>query len=267
MTHTLRMLIVCDPTENAQPTLDRAVSMLETKLENVTAEVTILLAVDFSRNSANADNDQMYCDGESVRQMAEPLRQLGVTVNLRISWSNQWADSVLYNANAIDATSILVSAPSEKSGSSFTDEFWLLIRNSPVPVALIQGNRPPPHKNIIAALYLADKELEGLNSRVMQYGIKISDYFNIPLHLVSAYANSDEYPDRGRLVKLTGLPNENIHLRTGDIDDALSEVTPELDTDLLIVGAARRTGIRAALRGRKLSGILHKLDYDILFVV
>lgn len=267
MAQELKPLIVCDPTENEQPAITRSATMIERGLGDAFAKVTLLLAVDYSRTNAKADNELMYRDADSIRQMAQPLRDQGVKVDVRISWSNQWADSVLFNANAVGASSIVVSAPSEKSTSWFSDEFWQLIRNSDVPVAFIQGNRPPPKNNIVVALDLGDKELEGLNRRVMENGRRLSKVLNVPLHLASAYATSEQYPDRGRIVNLTGLPNENVHLRTGNLDEALAEITAELDTDLLVIGAARRSGLRTAMRGRKLSGVLHRLNYDVLVVV
>ena len=47
----------------------------------------------------------------------------------------------------------------------------------------------------------------------------------------------------------------------------LHEVARELDPDMFIVGATRRTGIRAAMRGRKLGDILMTIEHDLLVIV
>ncbi|GIX31578.1 MAG: hypothetical protein KatS3mg124_2050 [Porticoccaceae bacterium] len=47
----------------------------------------------------------------------------------------------------------------------------------------------------------------------------------------------------------------------------LREISRELEPDIVILGATHRRGIRAALRGAKMSRIFQAVDRDIFIVV
>merc|ERR1711916_341850 len=109
----------------------------------------------------------------------------------------------------------------------------------------------PDCKNILVAMDVRDEELTGLDSRMLESGRELAKMYGSDVHLAHAYQNSMEYPDRGRMVRVTGVPNENIHLAQGSPDEALRIIARELKPDAIVVGAPRRSGIMAALRGRK----------------
>lgn len=262
-----KLLVVVDPTTDANPAIDRVVNLLQQGVHDTKPEITLLFIVDSSSADTSADNPAIYKDDDYLFKLITPLRDLSISPSVRISWSSEWADSVLFSATEVNATTILFSHPGEKASRSMSDEFWKLIRNSTVPVGVIQTSNKPKRKNILVAIDLQDKELIGLNRRLFEAGKSIAKVYGAELHLAHAYGSSSTYPDRGKIVALTGLPNQNIHLRAGEPDEALALVAKELSPDLVLIGASRRTGIKAALRGHKIGKILRKVPQDIFVIV
>lgn len=265
MTLERKPLIVVDPSSNSQPTVDRVAQMAQTDIPDYQG-VTVLVAVDQSSADTGASNEAIYRDGNWLRSIAERLESAGVKPEVRISWSREWADSILYTASAVSATAVIVPHPGGDDDQEFSDEFWYLIRNSPVPVGIIRAHSDSHRKTIMIAMDLQDKSISELNKRLIDAGKLAASHYNAELHLASAYGSSERYPDRAKIIADTGIANDNIHLVAGGPDD-LTEVSQRLDPDLIMIGATRRTGIRAALRGRKMTKILRSLKQDIFVIV
>ena len=262
-----KMLIVVNPAASLQPAVDRAENMARNSPFDELPDVTLLVAVDPSSTDTRADNTAVYRDDAWLGELKARLDDVKLNPRVRISWSQEWADSILYSAAQINANSILVSHPGKSANKSFSDEFWYLVRNSPMPLSVVQSARPPNGRPVVVSMDLQARELSALNQRILEAGHIASKLYGGELHLVNAYQDSMNYPDRGRLVEMTGIPNERIHLKAGEVYTVLHEVARELDPDLFIVGATRRTGIRAAMRGRKLGDILMTIEHDLLVIV
>ncbi len=262
-----KMLIVVNPAASQQPAVDRVENIARNSPFTELPEVTLLVAVDPSSTDTRADNAAVYRDDEWLSTLKARLADAKLSPQVRISWSREWADAILYSAAQISAHSILVSHPGKSANKSFSDEFWYLVRNSPLPVSVVQSARAPKGRPVVVSMDLQARELSDLNQRILEAGRVASQMYGGELHLVNAYQDSMNYPDRGRLVELTGIPNERIHLKAGEVYSVLHEVARELDPDMFIVGATRRTGIRAAMRGRKLGDILMTIEHDLLVIV
>ncbi len=267
MTPENKLLIVINPAATHHPAVDRVARLIDSGINGYHPDVVLLFAVDQSNVDSSASNEALYRDENFIGDLVKPLRQRGLDVSIRISWSKDWADSILQSAAAVNASSIMISHPGEDASRSMSDEFWYLMRNSQVPVAIIQSTERTALHKVLVAMDLTDREIEGLNRRIMEVGVEITSAYGAGLHLGCAYGDSSRYPDRGRIVNLTGLPNDHIHLQLGEVDEALAKITKQIEPDLVIIGATRRTGIKAALRGRKISRIFNKIKHDIFVVV
>jgi universal stress protein E len=229
--------------------------------------VVVLFIMDAISTDTSAGNEAIYRDETYISDIVAPLREHGIKVTVRISWSKDWADSILHSANTVNATSIMISFPGGDANKTMGDDFWYLMRNSSVPVAFIQPTEQSALRKVLMAMDLTDPEIKGLNSRIMETGMSLAAAYGAELHLGCAYGDSTKYPDRGRIVNLTGLPNEHIHFEIGEADGGLAVISQKIEPDLLIIGATRRTGIKAALRGKKISRIVSKIKHDIIVVV
>lgn len=264
-----KLLIVIDPTSDSHPAVDRVVNLLELGTSGYKPEITLLFAVDHSGTDTTASNPNIYRDEKFFMELMERLTQVGITPEIRISWSKDWADSILSTAEQVGATSLMVSRPNKTATIESAIEFWHLIRNTTIPVGIIQQAAKPRCETILASINIQDTsaEREALNTKIVRAGMMVAKTYGAQLHLANAYGTSSSYPDRGKLVSLTGLPNENIHLQAGEPEEAIADITHKLDPDVIIIGATHRRGIRAALRGRKMSRIFQAVNKDIFIIV
>lgn len=262
-----KLLIVVNPAASRQPAVERAINIARQGAEDFVPELNLLILVDQSTTDSRADNDAVYRNGQWIKDLYDRFDTLGIQPSIEISWSREWADAILFSASKVGASSIVISHPGKSANRSFSDEFWYLVRNSPIPVCVVQSTRAPAGRPVVVSMDLSDKNITELNKRILTAGQVASKMYGSELHLAHAYQDSMNYPDRAKLVESTGIPNERIHLKAGEPDQALGEVARELDPDLFIVGASRRTGIRAALRGRKLGDILMTIEHDLFVIV
>lgn len=260
-----KLLIVVDPTADNHPAIARAIELVHVLPPDHKQAATVLFIVD---QSALDDNDKGtgYRDDQFLHNLVEPLRVAGIDTTLHLSWSKNWALSIIASADSAGATTIMVPHPGDKVSRHLSDELWYLLRNAPVPVAVIPSTAKPSKKAVLIAMDVQDKALEGLNKRILDAGTLAAQMHGAELHLANAYGSSSSYPDRARLAAITGLSNENIHIRSGDPDQALGEIAQEVEPVLIVIGATRRTGIKAALRGQKITKILKNAGRDVFVV-
>ncbi len=261
-----KLLVVVDPTASQHPGIARTASIAE-HFKDTPPQVVVMVAVDYSGIDTTATNDKLYRDDQWLKELLAPLTALNLELSVRIAWSPDWADAILYSVEKTGATTILLPHPGKEEKQKLTNEFWYLMRNSPVPLVLVHSTQTPAGKPIVAAMDLRDEKLSGLNERILNTGKLAAEAYNSELHLIHVYQESTEYPDRKKLVNSTGLPNDNIHLRMGDLTEKLNQLVNELGAGLVISGATRRTGLRAALQGRKITAILQNINHDLLMVV
>lgn len=261
------ILVAVDPTRDSQPALDLTANVVALNAGKIKPEVHLLVGIDPGARDTSAINDNVYRERSYFENLIIKLQSVGVDTKVKVSWSKDWADSLIYTAQQVEADMIMVSNPGASSTRDFSDEFWYLLRNAPVPVGLITNPEATSIKNVLVAMDVRDESISELNGRMLQIGRSLADLYGGEMHLAHAYANSMEYPDRGRMVKALNIPNENIHLAQGDVEDALRTIVQEVQPGAVVLGATRRTGIRAALRGRKLAEIFRKVDHNIYMVV
>ena len=262
-----KLLIVIDPTLDSQPAVERVVNLITEGPAEYQPSITLLVTTDCSIH--HTDKPGSYWTMAQVDAVSERLVAAGHTPEVLISWSTDWADNILYTAETVEATAIMLSHPGAEKVKAMTDEFWHLVRNTSVPIAIHQSHQQPKFSTVLASVNLQDdsEQREELNRRVVRAGMAIAKIYGAQLHLANAYGTSSEYPNRGKLVASTGLPNDNIHLVAGEPEEGIAEIVNTLDPDALIIGATHRRGIKAALRGRKMSRIFRAVDKDIYIIV
>jgi universal stress protein E len=262
-----KILIAVDPTTDINPTIDRVVNLKKARPDHYNPSVALLLIAPPHKKDQGADNSTIHRDEVYLKTIAKPLEAAGIEPTIRLSWSSDWAESILFNADTVGATAIMISHPGDQPQKEFSEEFWYLIRHSPLPIGVILNTGESTKDNILMAMDIQDTKISDLNRRILEAGKTSAEYFGAQLHLANAYRESTYYPDRSAIMAATGLPNENIHLVAGDPDEALAVLTEKLAPDLVLIGATRRTGVNATLRGRKISRIFHTIKQDIFVVV
>jgi len=260
-----KLLVIVDPTQDEHVALDRAV--ITSRLRDIPPEIHIFLGVDSESNDTKADNKAMFRDNTWFENLMKPLVDEGLTYKVHISWSSQWQESIVAMAEDVDADMIVIPDYSIKAKASrLSDANWALMRQSPCPVLVVRPGAQPQRKSVVAAIntQAQDARYEALNEKVLTRGQWMAQRYGAEFHVVSAYPDSLHYPDRGHLVRKTGLDAERVHVKQGAPEDVISAVADELSADIVVIGTLAREGVLAAMRGNTSEKVLGKLSTDVM---
>lgn len=261
-----RVLAVMDPSQEKHPALRRVIIGAEKRTEK--PQLTIFMAVDYELHEARGAKPVLYRDPEWFDGIVERIKGANSPYEIAISWSVQWAESVAELAKKEKVDRILVPVTLDEGGNHvITDEMWKLLRHSPVPVTLVHPGQPEARDVILAAVKMQDPSYDKLNKSILQRGKDLAEIYGAKLHVVNAYTDSAEFPDRAKLIEAAGVPNEQVHVLAGDSADVIRQIADKVSADLLLIGVQHRTGIVATLRGNTISKILRQQKRDVMSVV
>ena len=103
-----------------------------------------------------------------------------------------------------------------------------------------------------------------LNERIIERGIFLAEYFGAELHIVNAYTDSENFPDRGMISRMSGLPRENIHRDMGKPEDVIAATAEKVNANMVILGISPRTGISAKFASHTTEKVMEKITVDVV---
>lgn len=169
---------------------------------------------------------------------------------------------------------------------------WKLLRLCPVPLMLVNHAASPEPRRVIAAVEpVAPEHRAGqLNQRVVAEARSLAEQSGAELHLAYAYEGlrGDQLGDTGlaretvaglyaelreaavahfqAFAREQGIAEEHCHLLQGAPAEALAGLASNTQTDLLVLGTARRENLEHALFGSTAERILQTAGCDVLAV-
>ena len=195
---------------------------------------------------------------------------MNANYRLQISWSNEYQQAVLQTAEQTNADMIVVPVRERpRSGPfKFSDAKWALLRGAPCPVMIAQPGSKPRREVVLAAVHAQGNEssYKALNETIINAGKFISEMHGATLHLVNAYTDQEDYPDRARLVRISELPNEQIHSESGEPDEVIAKVAKQIGADVVVLATRRRNGLATSMRGNTSERVIQALEADVLTV-
>lgn len=84
------------------------------------------------------------------------------------------------------------------------------------------------------------------------------------LHYISAYKHLPDRPDKGSLVRASGVPVEKLHLVMGEAHDAIINTAKEIQAGMVVMGTSGRAGLSAMLNSNTAEKVLDALECDLL---
>ena len=199
------------------------------------------------------------------------MKQEGLDYQIEISWSSEWQRSILKSANRFGADVILLPIHKKKKHTlrlTFSESKWKVLKKATCPVILVRPGAAEQRKVILAAVNfqgIGDQQ-RLLNANVLTRGKWLAENYGAELHVVNAWKDSMNYPDRGKLAKETGLPSKNIHVVPGYTDEAVAKTASEINADLVIIGTLGQTGQTDTRRGNTAERVISGLDVDVVVV-
>ena len=261
------LLVVIDPTQDQHIALERAI--ITSKTRAVLPKIILFIGVDGSAVSTDADNSDLYRDSSWFADLLKPLQDENIEFQVVISWSGQWMESVLRTVEQSQADMVLVPDHSaQQSRKRFSDAKWRLLRHADCPVVMVRPGAQSKRSVVLAAVRMqsTDESYQQLNEKILAIGGNNAERYGADFHLVNAYSDSLQFPDRGKIVRDTGIASENVHIRLGAPEDVVAEVAEEINADLVVLGTMKRRGMNLAMRGNTSERVMAKIVQDIMTV-
>ena len=265
-----RVFVVVDPTASNHIALQRAI--ITARFRTPAPTLYIFIAVDSESIDTRATNDSLFKNSQWFEEEIHgPLNKEGLDYQIEISWSSEWQRSILKSVNRFGADVILLPIQKKKKHAlriTFSESKWKVLKKATCPVILVRPGAAEQRKTILAAVNfqaIGDQQ-RLLNANILARGKWLAEHYGAELHVVNAYKDSMNYPDRGKLAKETGLPSENIHVVPGYTDEAVAKTAKEILADLVIMGTLGQTGQSATRRGNTAERVISGLDVDVVVV-
>lgn len=269
MENLKKLFIVLDPSQDSHVALDRAV-ITSSKLKSVSPEVYLFIGVDSESTDTRVNNDNIFRDDAWFAGIKKPLRESDTKYSVEISWCSEWQPSILRASSRFEADLIMLPVYPRASSSrlTFSDSKWALLRNSECPVLVVRPGANPRREVVLSAISLLDESEENtkLNAKIIEQGRWMASLYGADFHVVSAYPDSMNYPDRAKLLRDFDVEPSKVHVKTGTPASVINEVAGEVDADVVVIGTQRRQGLSAALRGNTAEKVIEALDHDVLVI-
>lgn len=265
------IFIVVDPSQDRPLALNRALETHRCAVaaaEPVNTTMHIFIGVDVENTDTAADNPAVHRSAEwFYESVIDPLKAAGVTYSVQMCWSSDWYGSILNESAKVSPDLIMlpmISRPRE-TGRIFNDAIWKLLRTALCPVLIARPDTADSQKTVLAAVnFQSDKpEYQRLNDLIINGGQWAIKYNSAAMHVVNAYKDSLNYPDRAQLMQKTSVDSANIHVRVGPPDEVIAQTARDISADLVMLGIQKR-GHR--WRGNTAEKILTKVSCDILVI-
>lgn len=303
MTEPKHILVVIDPTAKKHPALERAAWLakrLPAKLELFICDYDTHLSQSQlfdSASLAKARASLMENHLKRLRALAEPLaaEQLDVSVDAR--WEKPLHDGIV--RKTLDAGAAIVVKDTHYHSvlkrSIFSNTDWNLIRNCPADLWLVKPQdlkTPPRFLAAVDPLHERDKPAE-LDHRILRTAKSLSaavggeldvfhafdvapvlavstDSLTMPISLPIAELTESMHNEHSAAVRALAaahsIPEERLHVRQGGARELLVTLTDELGTDVVVMGAVSRSGLKRLFLGNTAEEVLDKLPCDLVIV-
>ncbi|WP_341938532.1 universal stress protein [Marinimicrobium sp. C2-29] len=264
-----KLFVVVDPNDEQHVALERAA--ITAKLQDIKPYVYVFVAVDGDAVDTRASNDKLFRDQRWFDEaIKKPLEDAGIEYLIEVTWSSEWQASIMQSAKRFGADLIYlpVHAKVNYTRFTFTESKWELLKGAHCPVVLIRPGAKPQRKVILAAVnFQASRDVQKeLNKLILEQGRHYAELYNAEFHVVNGYLDSMSYPDRGRLVRETGLDQDRIHVRNGYTSDVVAEVATDINADLVVMGTLGQNGMATSRRGNTAERLIAALDDDVMVI-
>jgi universal stress protein E len=218
-----------------------------------------------------ANNDNLHRDQDwYFDTIKKPLEAAGLIHTESFSWSDDWQQSIVQEAKIFGAERIYlpVHEQTNKRRFIFSENKWELLKTAGCPVVLIRPGAKADRKVVLAAVnFQADQASQKeLNAKIIDRAKWVAKSHGAILHIVNGYLDSMNYPDRGKLVKETGLETDKIHVHQGYTSEVVAKVAKEVEADVVVMGTLGQTGKVKTRRGNTAERVIAGLDVDTIVI-
>ncbi len=260
-----RILVVVDPTADAQPAFERALD----SARETGAAIHIYCCVNEASGFPDLDaaNAELQPKLESLTQRAVAA---GHNSTNALEWAPDWATQAVAAAARCGASMIFKNSVDHSTvdREKRRTSDWTLLRMAPCPVLMVKNFHDWQHRRVLAAVNPASTEHTHikLDHQVTALAQQFAATYGSDAHFVTAFQDLNHQPDAGAIAKNCGVEEQHVHLRQGKAADVIRDVAEELDVDLIIVGTVGRDGIKGRVVGNTCERLLDQTRSDLLVI-
>ena len=260
-----KFLVVVDPSHDRHLALERMLDIVAQRREWI-SDFHLLIGFE------GADKADPNAPTEVIRgntwfdELLGPVDAAGVDYTVEFFWTANWRKSITDAADRFECDTIMLCESSAEHKRGITDSKWDLVRQARSDVVIVDEGTDGPIKTILAAVNTQAKD-EGhlsLNDRIIERGQFLADYFGAELHVVNAYTDSENFPDRQVIARMSDLPRENIHRDMGKPEDVIAATVAKVGADMVVLGISPRTGLSAKFASHTTEKVMEKITVDVV---
>jgi nucleotide-binding universal stress UspA family protein len=276
MADVKKIFAILDPTTMEQSSLIVAESMARAfnAQPSHAATLHVYCCVDEKsiRAEAGAEPSQAHTEtrermSDWIERLVAPARSLGLTVDTEAETSADWRKAIVV---AVARQNCMLAIKGMSQHTRLTHLFrdtsdWQLIRDSACPVYLVKTapNRPI-HKVLAAIKHRTEQQVyTEANELILQTARGISSGLGAELHVVTAYKDNFNYPDRQKFADRCGLPRNHVRAEMSPPPQAIAAVAKDIGADLIVIARVGKPETKHAV-GHTAEKIIDTLDADLL---
>jgi universal stress protein E len=231
---------------------------------------------------------------DNLEKLATPLRRQHIQVNVSAEWDFPAYEAVVRRARQGKVDLVVADQHQKRHRVAgllhLTD--WELLRQCPVPVLLVKTPGTYRRPNILAALDPGHSFAKpaSLDAQILGTASLVTQALRGKLHALHAFipfpvvVDPDVLLDQrnidriqantaasaraalDRAIRKTTIPKGRRHLIGRHPADAIIQVTNDIHSSLVVMGAISRSGFKRLLIGNTAERALDALDCDVLIV-
>jgi universal stress protein E len=260
-----KYLVVIDPARERHLALERMVNIVQQR-GDYPMDIHVLIGFEAEDRRDGDSRMEIIRSTEWVKELLKPVDELGVAYTTEFFWTRNWRHSIQEAAERYDCDTIMLCESSAGHKRSITDSKWDLVRHARCDVVICDEGTNGPYKCVLAAVNTQAKDPVhvSMNEKIFERGQFLADYFGAEYHVVNAYKDSEDFPDRGLIGRMSGLDREKIHRDMGKPEEVIAGVAEKIGADMIVIGISRRKGLAAKLSSHTTEKVMERVDIDVV---
>lgn len=260
-------LVMMDPSQEHHPALERAKSMVAAASHRENITLSILISASSSNLKKNKQQTGFYFTDQWVTEtIVAPLDKLQVNYSILYSWSDDFSQNIIDISTKQSTTMIILPFYGNIPAHVFNDEKWKLLRNSNQPILIAFQRDQAVSGIILSTIKYQDNSYLERNQQIIDSAQSLAESFRMKHHVVNAYADSAEYPDRVKIASFANVDNAQVHVKIGAAEDVICDVAKNIDPDVVLISSQRRKGLKGVLIGNTVEKIIERVGRDVLII-
>lgn len=260
--------VIYDPTQEAQPALDRATAIGAEAKVNLHVFACIYSDIPKTSEKLTTQRALIQHQQEVLQAAVAPLLSAGINVTTEIEWDKDWCMSAvrasIKNGADVVMKSSFAHTPGQRMLNKTSD--WSLIRECSCPVMLVKETTDHSSRKVLAAVDVRndDESYAQLNQNILDFSRRVADSESAEVHFINAHRDLSSAPDRNALIRNLGIESDRMRIRLGEPEDVIVDNARELNASLIVIGNAARSGISALINGNTVEKIVDRVECDVL---